>query len=353
MKKRVSTDERMTYGRAAGDVHRLIDLQAPEVWDAALDGIPHAFAHTRSWCRAMQRTTGVPTRLYCFTDEHDRVVCPIVERSYAGKVDVVTPPGFSGFVGPNPARSFPRAWIDFARRKGYVCGYIGLHPILTGVELVDPGATYTYNTIYVLDLTLGPDELLRRLSTKRRRELRDWDERRSKNIICDRERLVEFYLAHHRTCFEQRRASAASFLSEEALCELFEDPRVVLVGGGNEGRLEAVTVFAYTPTIADALFNVSTPEGRQYSALLIWYGVCQLASLGVPMLNLGGGIRPADGVAEFKRRFNPGQYPLQALKQVFDLATFESICRKDGVDPTDRAGFFPPYRSHNSHASHV
>src|SRR5262249_1505391 len=202
-------------------------------------------AHTWSWCYATQRTTEFLTRLYCFSDGHGRVVCPVAERSYAGKVDLVTPPGFSGFVGTNPTRSFPRAWRHFARSKGYVCAFIGLHPILTGDELIDETEADAYNTIYAIDLTLSLDELFRRLSYNRQRQLRDW-EQLSKRLILDRDRLVEFYIAYNQSFLRRRKANTASFFAEETLRQLFDDPRVVLVGAGDQGRLETVTVFGYT-----------------------------------------------------------------------------------------------------------
>src|SRR5262249_15453082 len=171
--------------------------------------------------------------------------------------------------------------------------------------------------------------------------------------ILDRDRLIEFYIAYHRIFLEGHKAHPPAFLAEETLRQLFDDRRVVLVGAGDQDRLEAVTVFAYTPTIADSLFHVSTPPGRRYSDLLTSYGIRHLASLGIPMPNLGGGARPGDGVAQFKERFTPGRYPLVALKQVFDPEAFESICRKARVDPADRGGFFPPYWSAQSRNQYV
>ena len=73
------------------------------------------------------------------------------------------------------------------------------------------------------------------------------------------------------------------------------------------------------------------------------------------MLNLGGGVREADGVAEFKRRFGAWTLPLRSLEQVYDpLAAYDRFCRSKAVSPSDRAGYFPAFRqSMREEAPHV
>ena len=116
------------------------------------------------------------------------------------------------------------------------------------------------------------------------------------------------------------------------------------MGGGIGDEVQAVCVFGYTPYVAEYLFGVSAPEGRRHSAALLWHGAMRLRSLGIPRLNLGGGIHRGDGVADFKRRFGAARRALGSLRQVYDPERFEELCRRAGVDPSDRAGYFPPYR---------
>jgi len=78
---------------------KCISLGSPTEWKDALKGIKHAFAHTWENSHAMRLTTGFNTYLYCFESNHVRIVCPIAEREFEGHVDIVTPYGFSGFVG--------------------------------------------------------------------------------------------------------------------------------------------------------------------------------------------------------------------------------------------------------------
>ena len=48
-------------------------------------------------------------------------------------------------------------------------------------------------------------------------------------------------------------------------------------------------------------------------------------------LNLGGGIRPGDGLSEFKQRLGAKLSPTLALRQVFDSSRYLAACAAAGV----------------------
>ncbi len=66
--------------------HELIPLSSPELWKEALQDIPHAFGHTWENCYAMHLSTELPTYLYQFKHGDAKVICPISERSFMGKI---------------------------------------------------------------------------------------------------------------------------------------------------------------------------------------------------------------------------------------------------------------------------
>jgi hypothetical protein len=70
----------------------------------------------------------------------------------------------------------------------------------------------------------------------------------------------------------------------------------------------------------------------------------RLRELGVPILNLGGGVKVGAVVAEIKRRFGATRVPLGRVRQVYDHQRFDALCARAGVDPMDWSGYFPPYR---------
>jgi lipid II:glycine glycyltransferase (peptidoglycan interpeptide bridge formation enzyme) len=117
-----------------------------------------------------------------------------------------------------------------------------------------------------------------------------------------------------------------------------------LCGIKKAGRIEAVSLFAYTPYCGEFLFNVSVPEGRHHSFPLLWYSMKYLKSLSIPLLNLGGGIEENDGVAQFKKRFGGTEFVFHSLKQIYDPGIYNSLCKKRNVNPEDMTGYFPAYR---------
>jgi hypothetical protein len=292
----------------------------------------------------MQQTTGFTTYLYCFETDNVRIVCPIAEREFEGYIDIVTPYGFSGFVGNGDCADFPRYWREFVRERWYVCGYVGLNPMFENKTYFDTNEQYSYNNIYVLDLTLSQDKLFSNLSTNRRRQLKEW-ERTSASLVLERRVLTDFFLANYVEFFRRKEAAPVYSFSATTLESLFALDNVMMVGAGPPERVEAATVFVYTPYVADFLFNISLPKGRHHSAALIWYGVNYFKSIGIPKLNLGGGVRADDSLAEFKQRFGGNKLPLSCLKQIYDQAAYTALCDRVGVNSTDRTGYFPAYRS--------
>jgi len=313
-----------------------------------LIGIPHAFAHTWENCYAMHLSTGNKTYLYTFELDGTRIVCPVSERQFRGKIDIVTPYGFSGFTGSKPLPGFSEYFRKFAANKGYVCGYIGMNPLLQNEKFCRSEEIYYYNSLYALDLTIGIEELYSRLSTNRKRQVKAAGN--FENIISEKYRLLDFLLQYYRAFYAKKGASSVYQFDPRTLIELVKNDNVLLAGTIGENGVNAVIMFAYTPYIGEYILNVSLPDGQQNSVALLWYGICQLKKRNVRWLNLGGGIKPGDGVAQFKKRFGGEVFPLSSVKQIYHDDIYHSLCKSVNADPTDMTGYFPSYRSPNKAA---
>jgi hypothetical protein len=320
-----------------------IPLTAPDEWRDALKGIRHAFAHTWENCYAMHLSTGYNTYLYTFEADGVRIVCPFAERPFRNHKDIVTPYGFSGFVGNGLYSDLSCQWKQFASQRGYVCGYINLNPLLQDETYYEVDDVHAYNCVYALDLTLDLDILFARLSSNRRRQVRTMQ--RTTTLLFDSSRLLDFLLSHYLDFFRCKGASSVYHFASETLVHLAESENVILVGAEGEEDIEAVTVFAFTPHVGEYLLNISRPGGEKHLAAMLWYGAQQLKARQVAWLNLGGGIRPGDGVAQFKERFGGEIFPLLSLKQIYDQEIFQSLCRQTQADSDDLTGYFPPYRA--------
>jgi hypothetical protein len=317
--------------------HDLIPLAQPERWARALAELPHGHAHTWGFCRAVQLTSGLPTHLYRHEDGAARAVCPLAEREHAGEVDVVTPYGFGGLATSGDLGGLPDDWAGFARSRGWICGYLAVHPQLGDALGFADEEVHAHTSVYVMDLRGSEADVRARLSENRRRQLRE-----RPALVDDRERLTEFLLAEYAGFFERRGAGAATDLARATMAAIAALDDVLIVGAGEP--LQAVALFGHTPHGADYLFNVSVPGGERHAVHLIWWAVERLRELGVESLNLGGGVRPGDDLAEFKRRFGGVERPLVSLRQVYRPDAYERLCRAAGVSP-ERSGWFPPYRA--------
>jgi hypothetical protein len=187
--------------------HELIPLDDGKRWAAALAGLPHGHAHTHGFCRAVALTSRAPTYLYRYEHGGSRVVCPLSERGAVGELDVVTPYGFGGFAMSGDCRDFAPAWRDFARERGWVCGYIALNPLFGDAARFPAGEMRVENQLYVLDLQQPRDRLWAGLSQNRRRQLRD---RGPGRLELDRAALARFLVDNFADFFARRGAGPAT-----------------------------------------------------------------------------------------------------------------------------------------------
>lgn len=322
-------------------MHRLIPLENARDWSAALEGIPHAIAHTWGYCEAIQHSSQLPTFLYEYAGAGGRVLFPVSIRQFAERRDIVTPLGFAGPVGTANGVEFASEWTRFVQEAGFVCGYIGLHPVLDcGVFTTN---VYSSNCVYVVDLSPPDDAIFHRLSRNRKREIRAMDGK--VELVFDRDRVGQFLADNIDDFLSSRGARAIYFFNRGTIERLISLRHVDLLGAAVDGRLEAAGVFGFTDTIADYLYNVSTPRGTPLSTFLTWHGILRMKERGIAKLSLGGGISAGDGVAAYKTRFGATPYPIKAAHQVYDEPVYKDLCKRRQNRGQVIAGFFPLYQS--------
>ena len=189
--------------------HELIPVTAPERWRAALSDLPHGHAHTHGFCRAVKLSSGLPTFLYRYEHDAARVVCALSERRFRGHTDIVTPYGFGGFATERIPADFPCHWTDFARSRGWVCGYHALDPSLCEPTSFPTQEVHVHNRLYVMDLRGPIEDVQARLSKNRRRQLRQWPSA-AQELIHDRGPLTEFLVDSFQDFFARRGAGPAT-----------------------------------------------------------------------------------------------------------------------------------------------
>ena len=135
--------------------------------------------------------------------------------------------------------------------RGYVCGYIGLHPVLAQPALAESDDAFSHTSVYVLDLHLPLTALHGALSENRRRQLRGWEAQQSR-LTDDREALTEFFAGHFQDFMRSRHAGLAYAFSDATLRALCALDNVLLTP-----HLGFVTKDAYERFYGDTVENVS------------------------------------------------------------------------------------------------
>ena len=182
-----------------------------------------------------------------------------------------------------------------------------------------------------------------RLSTNRKRQLRSTDQ--SISIIFDDKRLRSFILRHYSNFYRSKGASTVYQFLPETIEELATRDNVILFGAEGENGIEEVMMLAFTPFEGQYLMSISNNDACRHTVNLLWKAIHLLKDRGVKWFNLGGGIRPGDGVAQFKERFGGQVFPLQSLKQIYNNELYADLCKQTHKDPEDLKGYFPPYHA--------
>jgi hypothetical protein len=321
--------------------HCLIPLDADNEWRDALSGVNHAFGHTRDFCYAMYLTTGLKTFLYCFEKDDLRILCPIVERSFRGYTDIAKPFGFSGFVSNGFCPEFMAYWNEFVQSKSYVSGYVSTYPPFDCSKMFDQSEIHLSGRIQVLNLKTSLEGILSGMTNTRRYQLKRV-ESLIPRLVSDRVELFAFLKDYYTKYMNGRQAPSYYYFKNETLACLLQCQNVIVAGVKESGQYVACMMFGYTSYIGDAFLHISKPEGRQYSALLYWYGIKTLVENGIPFVNFGGG---EGGIYDFKRRFGCKDLPYYSIRQVYRENVYADLCRQTNTNHSIKDGYFPAYRN--------
>jgi hypothetical protein len=325
-------------------VHELIPLSDGIRWQQAVDRVDCSIWHSLQVCRALKTATAGELYLYHYVDHLAEVVCPLLVRTFAGREDITTPAGFSGVVGNGHSPRFPSEWRHFCETKGWVCGFVGLHPLLNYLPFVPEDELRFERTIYTWQLPDDDNAMLGQLSSNRRRQIKRWLSSGAW-LSRDEDQMAAFLHNEAPRFFRDRHASDSYILPSGAWAGLLSSRNVFGLGAVVDGEMVGVSIFGFAGGLGEYLFNISKPKGQFASAPLLWEGALALRRHGAVVLNLGGGIREGDSLGEFKRRFGAHQVRQPCLKQIFDTEGYLALCRQTGSDSAIGQDYFPPYRS--------
>lgn len=322
----------------------IVSLDQEREWADAVAAVPHAYGHTWHYNQAMTVSSGHATHLFVHVESTGMAVLPFAERRHGAAQDIYSPYGWSGVAATGRVDGLADAWRSVVRRRGYVCGYLVMHPALAlpdGFARDDEEARS--NHVYMVDLTRSLDELMAGVAADHRHRLRQWT-RLGVELVEDQEALRDAFLDLYPRFVRRIGAAPVYDFSAAGLARLLASPDVLLLGALNQGRVAAVSLFLHSREVGEYFLTALDDGGEIHTRALIWRAIERLKARGVPALNLGGGVRKGDSLEAFKRRFGGQAMDIVALKQIYDGGRFTTLCAEAGAQP-DRSGYFPPYHA--------
>jgi hypothetical protein len=281
--------------------------------------------------------SGYDPRLAIVDAGGSRLLLPFIQRTWREHTDIATLPGLSGASIVPPSGAPLARWHEFAAASGWVCGYIQLSP-MTYPNV--PAETITSHRTHVFRINPSTWDRQKTPSTIIRRKLAA-ARRSCASISPDRSAVVaRLWTLYQETL--SRFGHRPNFTSE-TLSHWSRDPQNVVVGLMVDGSVEGAQLVHVHEHQAEVQIVATTDRGRRFSALLYAETLERLAERNVTCCNLGGGGNPGDGLFMFKTWLGATPVPLRAIRQIYDVPTYETLCRTAGKEQAD--SYFPVYRT--------
>jgi len=260
-------------------------------------------------------------------------------REWQGSADVCTVQGLSGASIDTFCSRPLRLWSEFAEAQGWVAGYIQFEAG-TNLPIDIFGEVGASNWVFLLDLR-GEDPLVG-ASCIVHRKIRKAS-KIGAVLVEDQHLLTGALIDLYPATMRRVGADIHYLFSAATLCRWAENPANLLLGARVEGSIEAIVLLLVAGHRAEYHIGASTERGRELTAWLLKNGIEKLRDRGVTILNLGGGVKPGDGLYRFKEKFGVVSKPLQAIRQIYNRNKYQELCEIAGVKHP--ATYFPAYRA--------
>jgi hypothetical protein len=285
------------------------------------------------------RAEGVTHTLRIAAGDAELVAPLIVREVPAGGLDAVSPYGYPGIVPASPPELEPESldplevdWSPTGLVSAFVRGTaLGPHPL----------AAVERSTLQISDPSLPPKSRMSDRQQVRRNEAAGYEAAVIAGPRADAQARDGFLAAYEQT-MARTGASERYLFGREWFDAVLAGSRTWLATvRGPQGDVAAASIAALSDGVLHYFLSGTADahlrEAPMKNAIVALQGLS--AELGAP-LNLGGGLRPGDGLEEFKRGFANRQAP---------FVVHEIVCDHDAYDRLSAgrpsSDFFPAYRA--------
>ena len=302
-------------------------------------------------------------------DQYISVFWPHLVRVIPNKVednlqlfDLVTPYGYGGPLvcyntnnGPNirtSLHSFMKAYLEFARRKNYICEFIRFHPLIKNwkpfCEDFHDVITLDYNNDTVsIDLSRELDQIWEGLRKGHRYNIRKTERESCEVKILQNpsETDIEAFISLYYATMENRHASQKYFFRPTFIKDHFSQLSAILINVDYCGKLIGASMFITGGSYIHYHLSGSdnNVKGVYPSAFIIWNAIKWAKKNNFTCLHLGGGLGTNDSLFNFKNGFSATINPYYTGKIIFNHEQYDALTKSCGNLNTNTR-FFPAYR---------
>ncbi|HEY0697025.1 MAG TPA: GNAT family N-acetyltransferase [Micromonospora sp.] len=294
----------------------------------------------------------------------ERILVPYVVRDIpAGGRDAISPYGYSGVhvdptCDPVQVGAFWRAALAHWRDAGLVTMFLRFSPLdpysvevvreLPGVRLSGPRTTVT------VPVDRGAPHAWTAMEGRSRTAVRKAARAGMDAVIRPASTADTVAGSPFRRLYEQtmrRVGSAPGYLFSDTHYRRLSDglgkDLLIVEVRGRDGEVVSAALVLRHADRAHYHLAGSRPEAAREGAnnLLVWTILEWAADSGCRQVHLGGGVRPDDGLFQFKRSFGGERTRYWTGGVVIDPARYDRLLAATGVGPAGAADFFPGYRA--------
>ncbi|MEO5374331.1 MAG: GNAT family N-acetyltransferase [Alphaproteobacteria bacterium] len=348
----------------------VLSLDRSEDWRRYADRLPVAnVVYHPSYTSIFEAYGDGRGECFVFSDGDDVVLYPYIIRSIdpalqaaaglSGKVDIITPYGYGGFVHnlPDDARAAPllarfrAAFDDHARSLGAVSEFIRFHPHMANHRhcegLIDDVRLHEMNVI--LDLTKGKDELLAQCRPTHRRYIRRAQD--GGLVLCQEPNTTAidtFFDLYQRTMKKHNQVGYLNFRAGffKILSEKLSD-NLLTFTIRMDGEAMAGALFLVSGKYMDYFLGASHPANLTLhpNHFLFYQVACWGHDLGYEWLHLGGG---SPTLMFFKGGFSRFREPYYTGRHLHDRDAYRTLSERHwaslGLSWDETSPYFPAYR---------
>ena len=326
-------------------------------WDEVLRRAEHDFYHLPEYVAFSAKVDGgEPVALHAQDGDRELLLPALVRPVSGGLRDAASPYGYPGPLVAGGDGGFARdallAIREALARERIVSLFVRGHPLLGPPLPPEVGTVVDQGPTVSIDLQLPVEELWRQTRPSYRqhiaRGLRD-----GHRVVVDAgfERLREF-TAIYRSTMERVAASRYYMFPDSYFAGLREvlGDRLLLCLVEIGGEIAAGGLFVETGGLMQYHLSGTHPDFVRAGPTKLMMHVMRswARERGVQRLHVGGGVGGAeDSLFAFKAGFSPARHRYRTLRVVADEEAYGRLvrARDPALDPADRHGFFPLYRT--------